>query len=58
MIKNNQVRTHQKFQEAFVSWIAASAPPQCVVCIGITPNDELLIPPVAAVNNVPHFFGW
>jgi hypothetical protein len=42
MIENIQVRTHQKFHEAFSSWIGAGAPPQYVVCVGITPNDELL----------------
>jgi hypothetical protein len=55
MIKNIQVRTHQKFHEAFLSWIAAGAPPQCVVSTGITPNDELLLPAMAVFNVVPTF---
>jgi hypothetical protein len=58
MIKNIQVQTHQKFYEAFSSWIGASASPQCVVCIGITPNDELLLPAMAVVKDIPRFLGW
>jgi hypothetical protein len=57
MIENIQVRTHQKFHEDFCSWIGAGAPPQCVVCVGITPNDEFLFPVMAAVD-VPHFLAW
>jgi hypothetical protein len=53
MIKNIQVRTHQQFHDAFSSWIAAGAPPQCVVFIGITSNDELLFPAMAVVSDVP-----
>jgi hypothetical protein len=40
MSKNIQVRTHQKLHDTFSSWIPAGAPPQCLVCIGITPHDE------------------
>jgi hypothetical protein len=58
MIENIQFRTHQKFYEAFSSWIAAGTPLQCVVCIGITSNDELLFPATAVVNDMPHFLGW
>jgi hypothetical protein len=29
--------------------------PLCVVCVGITPNDELLFPAVPVVSDVPHF---
>jgi hypothetical protein len=58
MIKNIQVRTYRIFHDALSSWIGAGAPPQCVVCVGITPNDELLIPALAVVDYVPHFLGW
>jgi hypothetical protein len=58
MIENIQVRTHHKFQKAVFSWIGAGAPPQCVVCVGITPNDELLFPAAAVISDVPHFFEW
>jgi hypothetical protein len=54
MIENIQ----QKFHEAFSSWIDAGAPPQCVVCFGIIPNDELPFPAVAVVNDVPYFPSW
>jgi hypothetical protein len=57
MVYNIQVRTHYKFHEAFSSLIGASAPPQCVVCVGITHNDELLSPAVAAVSDVSYFLG-
>jgi hypothetical protein len=57
MIENIQVRTHQKFHEVFSSWIGAGAPPRCVVCVGITPNDELLFPTLAIVDDIPHFLG-
>jgi hypothetical protein len=53
MIKNIQVQTHQKFREAFSSWIVADAALQSVVCIGITSNDELLLPAMAVVSDVP-----
>jgi hypothetical protein len=59
MMENIQVRrTYQKFHKAFFSWIGASAPLQCLVCVGITPNDELLFPATTVVSDVPHFFGW
>jgi hypothetical protein len=29
-----------------------------VVCVGITPNDDLLFPAVAVVSDVPHFHDW
>jgi hypothetical protein len=58
MIENIQVRTQQKIHEAFSSWIGAGAPPQNMVSIGITPNDELLFPAVAAVNDISHFLDW
>jgi hypothetical protein len=57
MIKIIQFRKQQKFHETFSSWIAAGATPQCVVCIGITSNDELLFPAMTVVNDVPHFIG-
>jgi hypothetical protein len=57
-VKNMQVQTRQKFQKAFSSWVGAGASPQCVVCFGITSNDELLFPAVAVVSDVHHFFGW
>jgi hypothetical protein len=57
MITNIQVGTHQKFHKAFISWIDAGAPSQCVVRIGITSHGELLFPAVAVVNDVLHFLG-
>jgi hypothetical protein len=57
-IKNIQVRTWQKFHEAYSSWIAARVLLQYVVCIGITPHDELLFHAMTVVNDVSHFFGW
>jgi hypothetical protein len=50
--KKIQVQTHQKLK-AFSSGIGAGALPQYVVCIGITPNDELLFSAAALVDDVP-----
>jgi hypothetical protein len=58
MIKNIWFRTRQKFHEALSSWVGAGSAPKCVMCVAITPNDQLLFPAVAVVSDVPHFPGW
>jgi hypothetical protein len=50
MVMNTQGRIHQTFYEAFSSWIGAGDPPQSLVCVGVTPNDELVFPAMAVVD--------